>query len=160
MLPLLPVDEADPVKRLAIVHERLVKLKHSGQREGASAVFAATQNIPFALSAWMIRLLTRLPQRSVTALATNIPGPRTRQRVMGREVLEILPIPPIGLHLRTGIAMLSYADRFFFGVIADYDSAPDVDALAAGIEDAVWQLAELSRKRGNRQDPDRAVSAG
>ena len=98
MLPLLPVDEADPVKRLAIVHERLVKLKHSGQREGASAVFAATQNIPFALSAWMIRLLTRLPQRSVTALATNIPGPRTRQRVMGREVLEILPIPPIGLH--------------------------------------------------------------
>ena len=145
MLPLLPVDEADPVKRLAIVHERLAKAKDSGQREGGSAMLSAAQNIPFALSAWGIRLLSRIPQRSVSALATNVPGPRQRQRVMGREVLEILPVPPIALHLRTGIAMLSYDDQFFFGITADYDSAPDVDALAAGIENAVWELAVLSR---------------
>jgi diacylglycerol O-acyltransferase len=145
MLPLLPVDEADPVKRLAVVHERLAKVKGSGQREGGSALFAAAANIPFALSAWTIRVLTRIPQSSVTALATNVPGPRRRQHVMGREVLEILPIPPIALHLRTGIAMLSYADRFVFGITADFDSAPDIDALAAGIENEVWQLLELSR---------------
>jgi diacylglycerol O-acyltransferase len=145
MLPLLPVDEADPVKRLAMVHERLTKVKSSGQREGGSALFAAAANVPFALSAWTIRVLTRIPQSSVTALATNVPGPRKRQHVMGREVLEILPIPPIALHLRTGIAMLSYADRFVFGITADFDSAPDVDALAAGIENEVWQLLELSR---------------
>jgi diacylglycerol O-acyltransferase len=42
---------------------------------------------------------------------------------MGRQVLEVLPIPPIALHLRTGIAMVSYADSFFFGVTADYDTA-------------------------------------
>ena len=35
MLPLLPVDEADPVKRLLTVHSRLNKAKGSGQREGA-----------------------------------------------------------------------------------------------------------------------------
>ena len=145
MLPLLPVDEADPVRRLAMVHERLMKVKSSGQREGGGALFAAAANIPFALSAWTIRVLTRLPQSSVTALATNVPGPRRRQHVMGREVLEILPIPPIALHLRTGIAMLSYADRFVFGITADFDSAPDIDALAAGIEHEVWQLVELSR---------------
>jgi diacylglycerol O-acyltransferase / wax synthase len=147
MLPLLPVDEADPVKRLTLVHERLVKVKDSGQREGASALLAAVANIPFALSAWTIRALTRLPQNSVTALATNVPGPRSRQHVMGREVLEILPVPPIALHLRTGIAMLSYADHFVFGITADFDSAPDIDALAAGIENEVWQLRELSRTR-------------
>lgn len=147
MLPLLPVDEADPVKRLALVHERLTKVKDSGQSEGGSALLAAVANIPFALSAWTIRALTRLPQNAVTALATNVPGPRSRQHVMGREVLEILPIPPIALHLRTGIAMLSYADHFVFGITADFDSAPDVDALAAGIENEVWQLRELSRTR-------------
>lgn len=147
MLPLLPVDEADPVKRLAMVHERLTKVKSSGQREGGTALFAAAANIPYPLSAWTIRVLTRIPQSSVTALATNVPGPRSRQHVMGREVLEILPIPPIALHLRTGIAMLSYADQFVFGITADFDSAPDIDALAAGIEDEVWQLAELSRAR-------------
>ena len=146
MLPLLPVYEADPVKRLALVHERLVKVKDSGQREGASALLAAVGNIPFALSAWTIRALTRLPQNAVTALATNVPGPRSRQHLMGREVLEILPVPPIALHLRTGIAMLSYADQFVFGITADFDSAPDVDALAAGIENEVRQLRELSRE--------------
>lgn len=162
MLPLLPVDEPDPVKQLEIVHRRLSRAKDSGQREGGRAVFAAAGNIPFALSAWTIRLLTRLPQNSVTALATNVPGPRGRQRVLGREVLEILPIPPIALHLRTGIAMLSYAGRFSFGITADYDSAPDVDVLARGIEDAVQRLAALGRGRGGLTPPDGAarVDAG
>ena len=30
--------------------------------------------------------------------------------------------------------MVSYADIFAFGITADYDGAPDVDELAAGIE--------------------------
>ncbi|MCH9730955.1 MAG: wax ester/triacylglycerol synthase family O-acyltransferase [Actinomycetia bacterium] len=142
MLPLLPVDEPDPIKQLEIVHRRLIEAKESGQREGGGAVVAAAGNIPFALSAWAIRLLTRMPQKSVTALATNVPGPRGRQRVLGREVLDILPIPPIALQLRTGIAMLSYAGRFSFGITADYDGAPDVDALARGIEEGVRRLAD------------------
>ena len=143
MLPLLPVDEPDPVKQLEIVHRRLSEAKGSGQPEGGSAVLAAAGGVPFVISAWAIRLLTRLPQKSVSALATNVPGPRGRQRVLGRDVLEILPVPPIALSLRTGIAMLSYADRFCFGITADYDSAPDVDALARGIEDGVRRLAAL-----------------
>ncbi|MDZ4236096.1 MAG: wax ester/triacylglycerol synthase family O-acyltransferase, partial [Dietzia sp.] len=36
MLPLLPVDEPDPVRQLEIVHRRLTEAKGSGQREGGS----------------------------------------------------------------------------------------------------------------------------
>src|SRR5262249_54477969 len=133
MLPLLPVDEPDPVRQLQLVHSRLSRAKDSGQREGGSALFSVAKNVPFAFSAWAIRLLARFPQKAVVALATNVPGPRSRQTLMGRQVLEILPIPPIAVQLRTGIAMLSYADKFIFGITADYDSAPDVAALAAGI---------------------------
>ena len=150
MLPLLPVDEADPVKQLQLVHDRLARAKGSGQREGGSVLVSATKDVPFAFTAWTIRLLTRLPQRSVTALATNVPGPRQRQRLMGRQVLEILPIAPIALHLRTGIAMLSYADTFAFGITADYDAAPDVEKLARGIEDGVQRLVAAGRARGKR----------
>ncbi|OBG32681.1 wax ester/triacylglycerol synthase family O-acyltransferase [Mycobacterium sp. E3198] len=147
MLPLLPVDEADPVEQLRLVHERLTRAKASGQREGGSALVSAAKNVPFALTAWAIRLLARLPQRAVVALATNVPGPRKQQTLMGRRVLEILPVPPIALQLRTGIAMLSYADSFIFGITADYDTAPDVEALAAGIENGVAQLVKASRKQ-------------
>jgi diacylglycerol O-acyltransferase len=146
MLPLLPVDEADPVEQLRLVHGRLTRAKASGQREGGSALISATKNVPFAFSAWAIRLLARLPQRAVVALATNVPGPRRQQKLMGRQVLEILPIPPIALQLRTGIAMLSYADMFIFGITADYDTAPDIEALAAGIENGVAQLVRAGRE--------------
>ncbi len=162
MLPLLPVDEADPVRRLQLVHSRLTRAKSSGQREGGSAVVSAARNVPFAFSAWTIRLLSRLPQRAVVALATNVPGPRVQQRLMGRRVLEILPIPPIALQLRTGIAMVSYADTFVFGITADYDTAPDIDALAAGIENGVAQLVAAGRaRRGKRGSPrKRTARAG
>lgn len=164
MLPLLPVDEPDPVQQLQLVHSRLSRAKGSGQSEGASALVSAAKNVPFAFSAWAVRVLTRLPQSAVVAVATNVPGPRGQQKLMGRLVLEVLPIAPIALQVRTGIAMLSYAGKFIFGVTADYDTAPDIDALAAGIEDGVAQLLTASRahrrKRGSnprRQRAHRAV---
>ena len=76
----------------------------------------------------------RLPQRGVVTVATNVPGPRQRLRIMGREVVRFLPIPPIALQLRTGIAILSYADDLVFGTTANYDATSDVDELARGIE--------------------------
>lgn len=158
MLPLLPVDEADPVEQLRLVHGRLTRAKASGQREGGSALVSAARNIPFALTAWGIRLLARLPQRAVVALATNVPGPRKRQTLLGRSVLEILPVPPIALQLRTGIAMLSYADSFVFGITADYDTAPDIEALAAGIENGVAQLVKAGRGRKKAAAQREAVS--
>jgi hypothetical protein len=75
---------------------------------------------------------------------------------MGRRVLEMLPIPPIALRLRTGIAMVSYADAFTFGITADFDAAPDIDALAAGIESGVRHLVSAARAR-QRKHP---VSSG
>lgn len=153
MLPLLPVDEEDPVQQLRLVHERLNHAKASGQSEGGSMVVAAVKRIPFMLSAWTIRLLMRLPQRAVVALATNVPGPRGQQTLMGRRVLEVLPIPPIALRLRTGIAMVSYADGFVFGITADYDTAPDIDVLADGIENGVARLLTVGRTYRRKRYP-------
>ena len=151
MLPLLPVDEADPVRQLMQVHDRITRAKASGQSEGGSAMVLAATRAPFALSAWAVRSLARLPQRAVVALATNVPGPRNQQRLMGRRVLELLPIPPIALQLRTGIAMISYADTFVFGITADFDTAPDIEALAAGIEKGVAQLVAASSGRRRKR---------
>jgi diacylglycerol O-acyltransferase len=160
MLPLLPVDEPDPVRQLRMVHSRLDRAKASGQRDAGNALFSALKNVPFAVSAWSIRLITRLPQRGVVALATNVPGPRREQRLMGRRVLEILPIPPIALQLRTGIAMVSYADAFVFGITADYDTASDIDALAAGIERAVARLVVAGRARRRKRGAFRKQRVG
>ena len=104
-------------------------------------------SIPFPLTAWTVRALTRLPQRGVVTVATNVPGPAIPLRLMGRDVVRLLPVPPIALRLRTGIAILSYADTLVFGINADFDAAPDVDELASGIEQAVASLVTLSKAR-------------
>ena len=140
MLPFLPVDKEDPADQLQAVHRRLTKAKSSGQRQAGGIFIAAVNVVPFPLTAWAVRALTRLPQRGVVTVATNVPGPRKRLRIMGREVVRMFPIPPIALQLRTGIAIVSYADELVFGITADYDAAPDVDELARGIERGVARL--------------------
>ncbi|GAB3014781.1 WS/DGAT/MGAT family O-acyltransferase [Mycobacterium bourgelatii] len=146
MLPNLPVDEENPVQRLQKVHARLGRAKASGQRQAGNVLVSLANRIPFALSAWAVGLLTRLPQRGVVTVATNVPGPRRPLRLLGRRVLSVYPIPPLAMHLRTGVAMLSYADDLYFGILADYDAA-DVDQLARGIEAAVARLVAISKRR-------------
>ncbi|WP_099020476.1 WS/DGAT/MGAT family O-acyltransferase [Mycolicibacterium palauense] len=147
MLPLLPVDRANPLDQLRLVRSRMSRAKSSGQKQAGSSVVGVAGLLPFPLTAWAVRLLSRLPQRGVVSLATNVPGPRQRLQVLGRDVVRMLPVPPIALHLRSGIAMLSYGDDLTFGIVADYDSAPDLDVLATGIERSVARLAELAAKR-------------
>jgi diacylglycerol O-acyltransferase len=144
MLPYLPVDKADPVHQLRTVHARLARTKAGGQRQAANALVTAAKAIPFPLTAWTVRALTRLPQRGVVTVATNVPGPRKPLRFLGSAISRLLPIPPLAMQLRTGVAIMSYADHLAFGVIGDYDAAPDVDELAAGIERAIARLTAIS----------------
>lgn len=144
MLPYLPVEQDDPVQRLTSVHRRLERAKRSGQRQAGTIFVSAARYVPFAVSAWTVRLLTRLPQRGVVTLATNVPGPRHRVTIVGKTVVRLLPIPPIALRLRVGIAMLTYADDLTFGILADFDSARDLDVLADGIAGAVARLSAIS----------------
>lgn len=145
LLPYLPVDESDRLKQLQTVHRRLERAKAGGQRQAASATIAALKLIPFALATRTVRALTSLPQRGVVTLATNVPGPQQRLQVMGREVVRMLPVPPVALGLRTAVAILSYGDELVFGITTDFDSFPDVDELAAGIGAAVAALSAAAR---------------
>jgi diacylglycerol O-acyltransferase len=148
MLPLLPVDIADPLRRLRAVHERLTVAKSSGQRQAGSILVWATALIPFPMTAWTVRLLSRLPQRSVVTVVTNVPGPRQPLTVMGHKVVRLLPVPPIAVSFRTGIAIFSYADELTFGLLVDFDAAPDVQELTAGIERGVQRLHKLAKASG------------
>jgi len=66
---------------------------------------------------------------------------------MGRNVVHLLPIPPIALRLRTGIGMLSYANEPAFGITADFDAVPDVEELSRDIERGLARLVAISDER-------------
>ncbi|WP_309231713.1 WS/DGAT domain-containing protein [Nocardia sp. SYP-A9097] len=89
------------------------------------------------------------PQRAVTAPATNIPGPRQRLAMGGRSVVELWPCIPIALRMRTTVAILSYGDQLTFGITGDYDTTPDLDALAGQIAAEIPVLLAHARRGGS-----------
>lgn len=155
LLPDLPVDQDDPLEQLRLVHKRLATAKGSGQRQAGTLVLAAANLVPFPIMASAVRLLGRLPQRGIVAVATNVPGPQHHVQVLGRQVVELVPIPPIAVGMRTGIAVMSYAGALTFGVIGDYDAKIGAEDLARGIEHGMTRLVDVAtaaqhtRRSGN-----------
>ena len=92
-----------------------------------------------------IRLMRRLPQRSINTVTTNVPGPQLPLFCLGREMIAYLPYVPLSEGVRVGTAILSYNGRVAFGVTGDYDTAPDVDVLTAAVVDEVTALADAAR---------------
>ena len=59
-------------------------------------------------------------------------------------MLEYLPFVPLSQGVRTGVAILSYNGKIAFGVTGDWDTVPDIEVLAAGIEAGMSELLRLS----------------
>ncbi|MEV4143776.1 wax ester/triacylglycerol synthase family O-acyltransferase [Amycolatopsis sp. NPDC049691] len=145
LLPLLPVDLADPVQRLIRVHHRQSTLKASKEADAGALLTATAAHEPFAPIAWAIRAAAHLPQRNIVTVTTNVPGPAEPLSALGRRILEIYPYVPIALRVRTGVAMLSYAGRITFGITSDADTIPETDVLAKAIEREIQALRATAR---------------
>ena len=64
--------------------------------------------------------------------------------MLGRPLRRIYPLVPLAENCALGIAIMSYDGRIDFGVVADYDALPDLDALASGLEAEIATLTEAA----------------
>ncbi|NKY88524.1 wax ester/triacylglycerol synthase family O-acyltransferase [Nocardia veterana] len=144
----LPVDVGDPVHRLRAVHERIARHRARGEAEAEASLLTLAGRLPAGVAAWAFRLATRFPQRGISALATNVPGPRHPLRIAGGEVEQVWPAMPVAMRLRTTVAMLSYAGRFTFGITGDYDTTPDIDLIPAAVTEEIETLLARARVAG------------
>jgi WS/DGAT/MGAT family acyltransferase len=149
----LPVGIEHPVERLWAMRAQMEHLKHSGEAVAGDVLVSLTGFAPAMLLALGLRTATRMPQRSVNTVTTNVPGPQRPLYAAGRRLLEILPYVPIAGHVRIGVAIFSYDGALTFGVTGDYDKAPDIDLLCRGIEQSMGELvvaAEREEKRSKQ----------
>ena len=137
----LPVDEPDPVERLRKVHEEMKDLKSSGQAVGAQVLTTLGEWAPPTIVAQASRLVAR--QRAFNLVVTNVPGPQIPLYLLGREMEEVYPVLPLADNTSLGVALLSYNGTIGFGLLGDYDTAPDIGVLAEGIEKSIAELAAL-----------------
>ena len=136
----LPVGIEDPIERLARVHEQMEHLKHSHEAVAGDVLVGLSGFSPAMLLALGLRAATHAPQRNVNTVTTNVPGPQRPLYAAGRRMLECFPYVPLGGHVRAGVAIFSYDGGLAFGVTGDFDHAPDIHVLCAGIERAMAQL--------------------
>lgn len=140
----LPVDLADPLERLTLLRGRLATLKASDEATAVAAVTALAERGAYPLVGAAYRAAARLPQRSLTTVTTNVPGPREQLYALGRPLRELIPYVPIAAGLRTGVSIMTYRGGITFGVTGDEDTAADVGALARGIAESLAELVALA----------------
>jgi WS/DGAT/MGAT family acyltransferase len=135
----LPVSESDPVARLRFVTNKMRDLKESGQAVGAQLLTSLGEYAPPTILSQASRLVAR--QRAYNLVVTNVPGPQFPLYSLGREIKEVYPVVPLSDNTTIGIALLSYNGTVGFGLLGDFDAAPDLAVLAEGIEKSLAELA-------------------
>jgi diacylglycerol O-acyltransferase / wax synthase len=149
----LPVGVEDPKERLASIRSQMEGLKESKQAVAGEVLTSLSGFAPPLLLALGERVATRVPQRNVNTVTTNVPGPQYPLYAAGRRMLEAFPYVPLGGRIRVGVAIFSYDGALNFGVTGDYDAAPDVGVLCDGIEQGIAELVTLAAQ-------PRAAAAG
>jgi WS/DGAT/MGAT family acyltransferase len=140
----LPVGIDDPVERLRAVSAQMDGLKEAKQAVAGEALTAMSGFAPPMLLAMGTRVATRAPQRNLNTVTTNVPGPQTPLYAAGRKMLASYPFVPLQGSMRVGVAIFSYNGDVYFGITGDYDTAPDIDVLARGIESGMEELLAIA----------------
>ncbi|MGZ4200465.1 MAG: WS/DGAT/MGAT family O-acyltransferase [Thermoleophilaceae bacterium] len=141
----LPVAEADALERYRLAKGNADGLKGGSQALGGSTLIDVAGVAPPAIHTFIARSL--FASRLFNVTVTNVPGPQIPLYAMGARLHEIYPLVPIAAEHAVGIAVISYGGRLTFGVNADRDTVPDVDALVKGMEESFAELQELAKKQ-------------
>jgi len=141
----LPVGIEDPVERLRAITAQMEGLKDSKEAIAGEALTSLSGFAPPMLLALGMRLATRVAQRNVNTVTTNVPGPQFPLYVLGRRMLEAYPYVPLAGQVRIGVAIFSYDGQVTFGITGDGDTTDDLGVLCSGIERGMAELLDLCR---------------
>jgi diacylglycerol O-acyltransferase len=140
----LPVGLGDPVQRLESIRAEMDGVKQSKQAVAGDVLSSMSGFAPPLLLALGSRLVTVSPRLNMHTATTNVPGPQQPVQTLGRRMLQSYPFVPVVGSIRIVVAIFSYDGGLYFGVTGDYDGAPDIEELTAGIERGMDDLLELA----------------
>ena len=138
----LPVYADDPVERLQIVRRAMQNVKESKQALGAEVISGLEDFAPPTLLAVASRL--NFSTRLFNVIVTNVPGPQFPLYLMGREMLQIVPVAFLPQDHALAIAAMSYNGKLDLGLLGDYDAMPDLERVAAYFEESLAELVEAA----------------
>ncbi len=120
----IPVDEGDPLRRLAKVIEATTEVKDSDQIAGAEALEELSDWTATAILTQFSRLAAS--RRTYNMVVTNVPGPPVPVYLQGARMVESYPLVPLFSNQALGIALFSYDGVLHWGFNSDWDALDDL----------------------------------
>ena len=139
----LPVDEADPLKRLRAIGSRTQERKAARDADELYALFADVGRV----SKGLFRLAHRLASNPhVFALSiSNVRGPTGELYFAGGRLRALYSLAEIAPHHALRVSAESAVGRLWIGLCADADAVPDLHVLVSGLHDAHDELRTALR---------------
>ncbi len=140
----LPVDEPDPVARLAAVRHETAQRKARHDAQQLDELMTRMARFSPRLASWSRRL--QRSGRSFALNVSNVRGPERAVTVLGAPVGAVHPLVEVAQHHALRVAVLSVADRLGFGLVADPAVVGDLDLLAEAVEQEAAELRLADRQ--------------
>ena len=143
MLARLPMSVRDPVRRLEVIRAQTESLKRLNQAAGLELALALLMRLPAPAQA-LIGAVRGPINTLANLVCTNVPGPMVPLYCVGHRMLEHYPLVPLGLNFGLNVAVTSYDQKLFFGVMADAQTVPDADRVAAFLGESFEELRRVA----------------
>lgn len=167
MFPLIPAEPMAIIQRLRLVTAETQRIKAAGLAQALDTLFAIGDVVPPALmrlvgragtcaldaASDLLRVLryrpraerSILPARGINFIVTNVPGVQVPLYLLGHRCLDQIPVVPLGGTLGYSVAVLSYGQNLYFGMVAAPNLMPDVKLMRFFVDEVFGELMERCR---------------
>ena len=136
----LPVEMSDTRDAYLTLRSRVRGVKRSSAAHAVETGLALADRVPSPVASAVLAAVRQVPQRIITTICTNVPGPRDPQSFLGRRLVALYPYVPIADRIRIAVAVTSYDGRLHFGVTCDRTSVRDADRFVEGMATGLREL--------------------
>ncbi|AMW14349.1 diacylglycerol O-acyltransferase [Streptomyces qaidamensis] len=141
----LPVDDPDPLARLASVRDAMDRNKDAGPNRGAGAVALLADHVPALAHRLGGPLVGQAARIWFDLLVTSVPLPSLGLKLGGHPLTAVFPFAPLAPGHSLAVAVSTYRGSVHYGLVADAEAVPDLDLFATAVSKEVAMLIKACR---------------
>jgi diacylglycerol O-acyltransferase / wax synthase len=145
----LPIGVSDPLQRLKILTRRMHDIKDTPEALVAFGILSAIGLTPRQIE----KIVVDIFGGKVSAVMTNVPGPRRPIYLAGQRLNSLMFWVPRGGDIGLGLSILSYAGNAYVGIATDAGLMPDPQAIVNAYQAELADLLRLTLPASSALSP-------